>query len=87
MDEEDFYLKDLESKLKKIDKSKYYLSYSGGKDSHFLYWFIKEYLHDDEIEIVSVNTYICLLYTSQESISSKAYFIRFLKLMIIETPN
>lgn len=51
MDEVDFYLKDLESKFKKIDKSKYYLSYSGGKDSHFLYWFIKEYLHDDEIEI------------------------------------
>ena len=58
MDEVDFYLKDLESKFKKIDKSKYYLSYSGGKDSHFLYWFIKEYLHDDEIEIVSVNTYM-----------------------------
>lgn len=48
MDEVDFYLKDLESKFKKIDKSKYYLSYSGGKDSHFLYWFIKEYLHDTE---------------------------------------
>ncbi len=58
MDEVDFYLKDLESKFKKINKSKYYLSYSGGKDSHFLYWFIKEYLHDDEIEIVSVNTYM-----------------------------
>lgn len=58
MDDVDFYLKDLESKFKKIDKSKYYLSYSGGKDSHFLYWFIKEYLHDDEIEIVSVNTYM-----------------------------
>ncbi len=58
MDEVDFYLKDLESKFKKIDKSKYYLSYSGGKDSHFLYWFIKKYLHDDEIEIVSVNTYM-----------------------------
>lgn len=58
MDEVDFYLKDLESKFKKIDKSKYYLSYSGGKDSHFLYWFIKEYLHDNDIEIVSVNTYM-----------------------------
>lgn len=58
MDEVDFYLKDLESKFKKIDKSKYYLSYSGGKDSHFLYWFIKEYLHDTETEIVSVNTYM-----------------------------
>ena len=58
MDEVDFYLKDLESKFKKIDKSKYYLSYSGGKDSHFLYWFIKEYLKDNEIEIVGVNTYM-----------------------------
>ena len=40
----------------KIDFDKYYLAYSGGKDSHFLYWFIKEYLHDDQIEIVGVNT-------------------------------
>ena len=58
IDEVDFYLIDLESKFKKIDISKYYLSYSGGKDSHFLYWFIKSYLHDDAIEIVSVNTYM-----------------------------
>lgn len=58
MDEIEFYLKDLESRFKHLDKSKYYLSYSGGKDSHFLYWFVKEYLHDDQIEIVSVNTYM-----------------------------
>lgn len=58
IDEVDFYLKDLESRFKYLDKSKYYLSYSGGKDSHFLYWFIKEWLHDTEIEIVSVNTYM-----------------------------
>lgn len=58
MDEVEFYLKDLESRFKHIDRSKYYLSYSGGKDSHFLYWFIKEYLHDNEIEIVSINTYM-----------------------------
>lgn len=58
IDEVDFYLKDLESRFKYLDKSKYYLSYSGGKDSHFLYWFIKEFLHDTEIEIVSVNTYM-----------------------------
>ena len=32
------------------------MSYSGGKDSHFLYWFIKEYLQDEQIEIVGVNT-------------------------------
>jgi len=58
MNEVEFYLKDLASRFKHLDKSKYYLSYSGGKDSHFLYWFIKEYLHDDEIEIVGVNTYM-----------------------------
>lgn len=58
MDEIEFYLKDLESRFKGIDKTKYYLSYSGGKDSHFLYWFIKEYLHDTEIEIVGINTYM-----------------------------
>lgn len=58
MDEIEFYLKDLESRFKYLDKKKYYLSYSGGKDSHFLYWFIKEYLHDNEIEIVGVNTYM-----------------------------
>lgn len=58
IDEIEFYLKDLESRFKHLDNSKYYLSYSGGKDSHFLYWFIKEYLHDDQIEIVSVNTFM-----------------------------
>lgn len=58
MDEIEFYLKDLESRFKYLDRKKYYLSYSGGKDSHFLYWFIKEYLHDNEIEIVGVNTYM-----------------------------
>ena len=56
MDEITFYLEDLKSRFLGIDKSKYYLSYSGGKDSHFLYWFIKEYLHDTKIEIVAVNT-------------------------------
>lgn len=56
-EEIDFYLMDLASRFPK-DRSKYYLSYSGGKDSHFLYWFIKEYLHDTEIEIVGVNTYM-----------------------------
>lgn len=58
IDEVEFYLTDLKSRFDGIDESKYYLSYSGGKDSHFLYWFIKEYLHDNEIEIVSVNTYM-----------------------------
>lgn len=58
IDEIDFYLKDLESRFKYLDRKKYYLSYSGGKDNHFLYWFIKEYLKDDQIEIVAVNTYM-----------------------------
>lgn len=57
MTEIEFYLKDLESRFPR-DKENYYLSYSGGKDSHFLYWFIKEYLHDDKIEIVGINTYM-----------------------------
>ncbi len=62
MDEIEFYLKDLKSKfykLKAIGLDKYYLSYSGGKDSHLLYWFIKEYAPEfSEIEVVSVNTYM-----------------------------
>ncbi|MEF9892622.1 MAG: phosphoadenosine phosphosulfate reductase family protein [Anaerorhabdus sp.] len=58
MNEVEYYLEDLKSRFSGIDKTKYYLSYSGGKDSHFLYWFIKEYLHDKEIEIVSVNTFM-----------------------------
>lgn len=56
MDNIDFYLEDLKSKFKKINPSDYYLSYSGGKDSHLLYWFIKEYAKIDEIEIVGCNT-------------------------------
>lgn len=58
MDKAEFYLEDLKSRFKGIDSNKYYLSYSGGKDSHFLYWFIKDYLKDDHIEIVGVNTYM-----------------------------
>ncbi len=56
MNEVDFYLEDLKSRFKGIDPEKYYLSYSGGKDSHFLYWFIKEVLHEARIEIVAINT-------------------------------
>ena len=36
------YLEDLKTKFNKINPEEYYLSYSGGKDSHSLYWFIKE---------------------------------------------
>ena len=58
MSEEDFYLIDLKSKFDKIKPDTYYLSYSGGKDSHFLYWFIKEYLKRNDIKIVGINTYM-----------------------------
>ena len=53
----DAWLKFLADRFRsKIDPKDYILSYSGGKDSHFLYWFIKEWLKWDEIEIVGVNT-------------------------------
>ncbi len=58
VDEVDFYLIDLKSRFDKIKPNTYYLSYSGGKDSHFLYWFIKEYLKRDDIKIVGINTYM-----------------------------
>lgn len=58
MNDVDFYLYDLKTKFDKIEPKKYYLSYSGGKDSHFLYWFIKEYLHNENIQIVGCNTYM-----------------------------
>ena len=40
----------------KINPSEYALSYSGGKDSHLLYWIIKEYLKEDRVTVVGVNT-------------------------------
>ena len=58
-DEVDNYLIKLIQRFKeKIDFDKYYLSYSGGKDSHLLYWFIKEILQDNKIKIVGINTYM-----------------------------
>lgn len=57
-DEVDYYLIDLKSRFDKIKPNTYYLSYSGGKDSHFLYWYIKEYLKRDDIKIVGINTYM-----------------------------
>lgn len=51
------FLEFLKDRFKaKIDPERYFLSYSGGKDSHFLFWFIKEYLREERIEIVGVNT-------------------------------
>lgn len=70
MDEVDFYLFDLESKFKKLQNlnKEYYLSYSGGKDSHLLLWFIKSWLKENDnnlyewcnnnISIVGCNTYL-----------------------------
>lgn len=52
----ELYLYDLKTKFDKINPKDYYLSYSGGKDSHLLYWFIKEYAHIDDIVIVGDNT-------------------------------
>lgn len=58
MNKVDFYLYDLKTKFNKINPNEYYLSYSGGKDSHLLYWFIKEYAKIDGIKIVGINTYM-----------------------------
>jgi 3'-phosphoadenosine 5'-phosphosulfate sulfotransferase (PAPS reductase)/FAD synthetase len=58
MDPVEFYLTDLKTKFDKIDPADYYLSYSGGRDSHFLLWFIKDILKDNRIKVVSVNTYL-----------------------------
>ena len=59
MDNVDFYLYDLKTKFYKINPEKYYLSYSGGKDSHLLYWFIKEYAPEfSNIKVVGINTYM-----------------------------
>ena len=41
----------------KINPDEYCLSYSGGLDSELLRWFIKEYLKEKSIRVVSVNTY------------------------------
>lgn len=56
MDEVDSYLNELKSRFAKIDPSQYYLAYSGGKDSHLLYWFIKEYARIDGIVVMGVIT-------------------------------
>ena len=56
MNEVEFYLEDLKSKFAKINPEEYYLAYSGGRDSHFLLWFIREYLHEQRIMPVFENT-------------------------------
>lgn len=55
----ELYLYDLKTKFQKIDPNKYYLSYSGGRDSHLLYWFIKEYAPEfKNIPVIGINTYM-----------------------------
>lgn len=56
MNRAEFYLEDLKSKFEKINPTDYYLAYSGGRDSHFLLWFIKNYLKEDRIIPVFSNT-------------------------------
>lgn len=56
MNAAEFYLEDLRSKFAKINPDEYYLAYSGGRDSHFLLWFIREYLHETRIPAVFSNT-------------------------------
>lgn len=58
MDIVDLYLYDLKIKFNKINPKEYYLSYSGGKDSHLLYWFIREYAKIEGIKVIGMNTYM-----------------------------
>lgn len=57
-DDVDQYLINLKVKFAQINPKEYYLSYSGGKDSHLLYWFLKEYLKDQDVMIIGINTYM-----------------------------
>lgn len=52
------YLQILKRRFEMINPNDFHLSYSGGKDSHLLYWFIKEYAKIDGIEIVGVDTFM-----------------------------
>ena len=56
MNRAEFYLEDLASKFSKINPNDYYLAYSGGRDSHFLLWFIRHYLGIKNIPAVFNNT-------------------------------
>lgn len=56
MDEVDTYLEELRRRFAQIDPTKYYLAYSGGKDSHLLFWFIRKYARIDGITVMGVIT-------------------------------
>lgn len=55
-DETEKYLIRLRERFSQIDPKKYYLAYSGGKDSHLLLWFIREYAKIDGITVMGVIT-------------------------------
>jgi 3'-phosphoadenosine 5'-phosphosulfate sulfotransferase (PAPS reductase)/FAD synthetase len=59
------YLLTLKERFNEIDPTKYYMSYSGGRDSHFLFWFMRIWLKDNDpdmyerfkaVDVVSINT-------------------------------
>lgn len=59
------YLLTLKQRFNEIEPSQYYMSYSGGRDSHFMFWFMRIWLkdHDPEmyerfkaVDVVSINT-------------------------------
>lgn len=52
MDEVDFYLEDLKSKFDKINPKEYQFLYFDASDSAFLYWFIRNYLKNEDIKII-----------------------------------
>lgn len=56
MDKVDTYLEELRKRFEQINPSNYYLAYSGGKDSHLLFWFIREYAKIDGITVMGVIT-------------------------------
>ena len=56
MDDVDRYLCKLSDRFSRIDPKQYYLAYSGGKDSHLLFWFIKEYAKIPNIKVMGVIT-------------------------------
>lgn len=56
MGEVDEYLDKLKERFSKIDPTRYYLAYSGGKDSHLLYWLIKDYLKIEGVTVMGIIT-------------------------------
>lgn len=72
----EFYLEDLKSKFSKINPNEYYLAYSGGRDSHFILWFIKEYLHEKRIPVVYNNTGMDLPEIAERALANADYLLK-----------